>query len=45
MAKLDAGGVIIGSGESGDLLPGEKTAVVVRRSPAFAPTPTSRSKF
>jgi hypothetical protein len=48
VVRLDEGGVIIGSSESGDLLPVEKTAKlaeVLRPSPAFAPTPTSRSKF
>lgn len=48
VVELDEGGVIIGSGGSGDLLPVEQTAElaeVLRLSPAFAPTPTTRSKF
>ncbi|MFB6720682.1 hypothetical protein ACFCV3_10995 [Kribbella sp. NPDC056345] len=45
VVKLDEGGVIIGSGDSGDLLSLEKTAELLGPSPAFAPTPTSRSKF
>ncbi|MFC0623147.1 Imm52 family immunity protein [Kribbella deserti] len=48
VVTLDEGGVIIGSGVSGDLLPLEKTAElaeVLRPSPAFAPTPTSRTKL
>ncbi len=48
VTKLDEDGVIIGSAESGDLLPVEKLAELakaLRPSPAFAPTPTSRSKF
>ncbi|GAA1526680.1 Imm52 family immunity protein [Kribbella lupini] len=48
VVELDGGGVIIGSSESSDLLSVEKTAQlaeVLRPSPAFAPTPTSRSKF
>ncbi|WP_433007423.1 hypothetical protein [Kribbella sp. CA-294648] len=48
MVKLDDGGVIIGSGKSGDLPPVEQTAElakVLSPTPAFAPTPTTRSKL